>query len=274
MNTRLSNQPFAQISKIRRIFVTICFALMMFSLAVYQTTPALAAGPETTSLYDLVSNGQAEAALQQVVSYAQQVGGWMPAPGDELAFDPYLKRNVRGSSLDYDELPNCADPLVATDEAACIAQFRALERQIRFGYSFFTTPGDDGTVTIRPALDDMISTYIEEVGHSWQEYQYETNGLGSGSRTRSTSKGESDRWAAGREYQIKRYILSLDGSLITLSGEQRENLRGQICLGYANPIGHEVPAYGAPQGWPNTQGWPTSAPTPAEFDAFCAGTNG
>lgn len=267
----------AQATLTRKSFFAALPAFAVFSLIVYQVlfalTPASAAGPEVVTLYDLVQNGQGDMALQQVVDYAQQLGGWMPAPGDELVFDPYLSRKARGSMLDTDELPNCADPLVATDEASCIAQFRTLERQVRFGPSLFTTPTEDGTVEVRPAFDDLLSTYIEESGHSWQEYLYETNGLGSGSRSRQTSKAESDRWAAGREYQIKRYILSLDGGLFQLSDQQRETLRGQICLDYANPMGHEVSAYGAPAGWPNPQGWPVTAPTAEEFQVFCVGFN-
>jgi hypothetical protein len=150
----------------------------------------------------------------------------------------------------------------------CHALFLAQERQVRFGPSLFTNPVDGGSAVLRPAFGDLLSTYIEETGHSWQEYQYETNG--SGGARRSTTRAESDRWAHGKEYQIKSYILYLDGKLITLSDEQRANLRDAICLSYANPMGYEVPAYGAPTGWPYAEGWPTSAPTPEAFQAFCA----
>ncbi len=255
----------------RKAFLLV--GMVVFALLLFVFKPALAVGPDLLSLADLVRNGQGEVALQQVAEFAQQLGGWMPAPGDELVFDPYMSRKVRGSSLDYDELPDCADPQVSPDEAACIRQFRTLERQVRFGRSLFTTPAEDGTDQPRPAFDDLLSTYIEEVGHSWQEYLYETNGQGSGARTRQTSKAESERWAAGREYQIKRYILSLDGTLFTLSDEQRDTLRTQICEGYANPLGHNVPLYRAPQGWPNPEGWPTTTPTIEELQAFC-GTHG
>lgn len=264
-----------QKQQFRQAVVRVAFAVAAVAFSLSQVlgavSPAAAGGPELMTLVDLVQNGQGDAALQQVADYAVQLGGWTAAPGDELVFDPYMSRKTRGSSLDYDELPDCADPMVSTDEAACVDGFRALEQQVRFGPSLFTTPGSDGTAVARPSFDDLLSTYVEEVGHSWQEYLYETKGSGQGARVQMTSKAESERWAAGREYQVKRYILSLDGSLVHLSDEQRAMLRGQICDGYANPLGRDFPAYGAPQGWPNPEGWPVVAPTQAEMEAFCAG---
>ncbi|WP_119070817.1 hypothetical protein [Aggregatilinea lenta] len=233
-------------------------------------TRVVAAVPDVDALHDLAESGQGDAALAVVVATAATVGGWSAAPGDAVVFAPYMARDTRGAVLDYDDLPDCADPRVAVDEQSCISAFKMLEQQVRFGPSLFSTP-QDGGAQVRPAFDDVLSTYIEEVGHSWQEYQYETEGRGEGARTRRTSKAEAVRWSTGREYQIKRYILSLDGSLIHLSGQQRSILVAQICGGYADPLGHEVPPYGPPAGWPYPEGWPTAAPTPDALNAFCAG---
>jgi len=226
--------------------------------------------PEVQALNQLVTSGNGAEALDRVRSTAFELGGWAPAPGDEVVFDPYLSRKVRGTVVDFDELPyDCADPKVSADKDTCLEEFAAKERQVRFGQSLFTTPGDGGAV-VRPSFDDLLSTYIEEVGHSWQEYLYETNGNGNGQRIRQTTIAESEYWGPGREYQVKSYILSLDGTLLTLSDQQRDVLRGQICDGYANPIGNEIPPYGAPEGWPNPQGWPVEQPTEAELAEFCS----
>jgi hypothetical protein len=129
----------------------------------------------------------------------------------------------------------------------------------------------DGSSAPRPAFDDLLAIYLEEVGHSWQEYLHETDGLGRGARTRQTSWEDGLYRLNGWEYQVKRYILSLDGNLLALSQEERERLYADMCAGdgYANPLGRSVSAYGAPSGWPNPQGWPTAAPTLEAFQAFC-----
>jgi hypothetical protein len=253
-----------------QVIILIVVAVLAAS-QLMQVRRATATGPDMLTLTDMLQNGQGEAALQLVVAAAAELGSWSAAPGDELTYDPYMSRKIRGSSLDYDEFPDCGNPKVASDEQACRAQFQMLEHQVRFGPSFFSTPEDGGGATPRPAFDDLLSTYIEEVGHSWQEYLYETEGRGSGARTRQTTLAESERWSFGREYQVKRYILSLDGTLVNLSDQQRVSLTTQICEGYANPLGHDVPEYGAPAGWPHPEGWPVTAPTPDELVAFCAG---
>lgn len=234
--------------------------------------PASATGPDMATMWDMLQNGDGQLAIELVAQTADELGGWKPAPGDVVLFDRFLDRDTRGATLDSDEHPDFSNPKFCADQAACLESFRALEQQVRFGPSMFATPQEDGSLAVRPVFDDLLSTYIEEVGHSWQEYLYETEGRGSGARTRETTDSASRKWAAGREYQIKRYILSLDGSLIALSDAQRSNLTFQICEGYANPLEHEVPGYGAPAGWPNSEGWPTSNPTPDALATFCDST--
>lgn len=273
MNTPNTNSVAQEKSRNRVSSSQVIILIVVVVLAASQLTQvrrATATGPDMLTLTDMLQNGQGEAALQLVVAAAAELGSWSAAPGDELAYDPYMSRKIRGSSLDYDEFPDCGNPKVASDEQACFAQFQMLERQVRFGPSFFSTPEEGGGATPRPAFDDLLSTYIEEVGHSWQEYLFETEGRGSGARTRQTTLAESERWSFGREYQVKRYILSLNGTLVNLSDQQRSSLTAQICEGYANPLGHDVPEYGAPAGWPHPEGWPVTAPTPDELAAFCS----
>lgn len=234
------------------------------------TWRASADGPDMNTVLGLVEGGQGILAVQAVAAEAAARGGWAIAPGDELAYDRFMDRQVRGASVDFDEAPNCSNPKITFDQQACLENFRAMERAVLFGPSFFTTPQPDGSVLPRPAFDDLLSTFVEEASHSWQEYLYETNGVGTGARTHETTLAESKRWSRGREYQVKMYILNLDGKLLQLSDMQRSTLKAQICGDYANPMGHEVPSYNAPAGWPHPEGWPTAAPAQVEFDAFCA----
>ena len=126
---------------------------------------------------------------------------------------------------------------------------------------------EDGTYDARD-VDDILSVYIEEVGHSWQEYCYETEGQCRGERTRQTSWGEGQMRVAGWEYQVKMYLLSLDGDLLDLSEAERVELVAAICEGYANPR-FSVVTSSPPPGWVNPEGWPTSPPTSEEIDALC-----
>ncbi len=119
----------------------------------------------------------------------------------------------------------------------------------------------------------MLSTYIEEVGHSWQEYLYETEGRGSGERTRVTSYSTGLRLGPGWEYQIKIYLLTLDGTLLKLSTDERAILMDSICQadGYANPTYHDIPPYGPPPGWPAPEAWPTTKLSDSDLQLFCEG---
>jgi hypothetical protein len=274
----LANGAWPHSDQFRRAAATVLALGVALSLTVGQFTlavrPAAASGPaDVRSLYDLVQSGQGDAAVRLLADTAMEVGGWAPAPGDEVVYDPTMARNVRGAVRTIDLPPGeCAIPRLSRNLTECHADLRSGENLVRLGRAAFATPraGDDSAP--RPVLDDLFSTYIEEVGHSWQEYLYETEGRGQGERTRLTSWEEGLLWMQGREYQVKMYILSLDGSLLRLSGEEREWLHHDICddEGYANPLHHRVPAYGPPPGWPNPDGWPVAAPTPDALAAFCA----
>ncbi len=256
--------------QILKIIVSIIILMTTFGQLAGNLGQAWAIGPRLVDVNEneliaLVETGQGQIAVEQIAELAYNLGHWEPAPGDVIIFDPYMQRRYRGAVVDYDELPPaCADTF---DPAECAAEFERMETQVRFGRSFFTTRQQDRSELPRSG-DDIMSTFIEETGHSWQEYQYETFGQG-GERQRLTTLEEANYWAAGREYQIKRYILSLDGDLLELSDSQRGALMDAICNGYASPTGAEVPAYGPPDGWPNPNGWPTSNPTWEEQTEFC-----
>ncbi len=233
----------------------------------WATGPGLA-DVNVSALIALVEDNQGQQAVEQIAELAYALGNFAAAPGDAIAYDPYMQRAFRGAVVDYDELPEACTSRTAFDPEACAAAFWAMENKVRFGPSFFTTRQEDGSELPRSG-DDMLATYIEETGHSWQEYQYETYGQG-GDRARGTTLEDAHHWAPGREYQVKRYILSLDGDLIELSDMQRSSLKNAICISdYASPIGNEVPSYGPPAGWPNPDGWPTSNPTLDELVSFC-----
>ena len=272
LGTSLFNRP------TRRMYFLVSMAVVIAVASAFVSDSIKAVsgmGPDQAALFNQVQNGQAEAALQAVADTALALGGWGPAPGDAVAFDAGMARNVRGSVLVVDQPPfECSDRKLSRGMDACKRDFTVDQNLVRFGPSLFSTVRADGSREARPVFDDLLSTFIEENGHSWQEYLHETEGRGSGERTRQTSWEDTTRYAHGWEYQVKMYILSLDGNLINLSNEERHELYLVICddAGYANPMGYAMPTYGPPSNWPNPQGWPVSAPTPDEFAAFCAGS--
>lgn len=255
----------------RAVFATIAFIMVLSA-----STTALAVGPgnagnvKNTDLYALVESGQGQLAVEQLAALAKQTGGWAPAPGDTVQFDNTLARNVRGSVQIVDQPPfECLDARLAKFAQNCSADLVSNQQQVRLGRATFAVTLPDGSTTARD-LDDSLSTLIEEAAHSWQEYLFETDGQG-GNRTRETSYEDWLYWAPGWEYQAKRYILSLDGTLLHLTAEERSEFLGAICRadGYANPLDHHIAPYGPPAGWPNPDGWPTADPTPAEHAIFC-----
>jgi hypothetical protein len=257
--------------------------LIVFGLGLFHVEPmVLSVGEErspvdATTLYELTLNGAGDGAVRQLATHADARGGWGPAPGDTVAYDPDLALSVRASVRMVDFPPDeCTDPIMKRHTGnECKIDFTKKQDLVRFGYSTFVEVLEAGNSAPRLSLDDLLSVYIEEVGHSWQEYHYETEGRGSGERTRLTSAAASSYWAAGSEYQVKMYILSLDGTWLLLSDTERDELKTAICAddGYANPMlntfADAVPDYGPPPDWPNPEGWPTAAPTMEEFQMFC-----
>lgn len=232
---------------------------------------------DTAHLHALVSEGDGALAVQFTAAEAAQRGGWAAAPGESLAYDAELARPVRGAVRIVDVPPvECSDPRLHRLTARCTQELTHEQNLVRFGCMTFSDLDSDGTLTPRALPDDILATYIEEVGHSWQEYLYETEGRASGPRTRAITWDDSLYFTPGWEYQVKRYILSLDGVWLRLSDEYRAELTHAICktadgvsTGYANPSGHAVLSYGPPPGWPNSAGWPLGAPSAGELAAFC-----
>lgn len=256
---------------------SVVFSLLALTLTLNAGQPVLAVGPDSShlltpdALYDLVLQGQGAVAVARLATLALDLGGWQPAPGDELVFDPGLARNVRGSVQTVDLPPfECLDAKLAQFASGCNNDLVSKQHLVRLGRAAFVAAGEDGRETPRHNVDDMLAVLIEEAGHSWQEYLFETEGQGD-ARIRQTSYENWLYWSPGWEYQVKMYILNLDGTLLQLSAEERAEFVGAICRadGYANLLGHHVPAYGAPAGWPNPAGWPTADPSPVEHATFC-----
>ncbi len=240
-------------------------------------SPLSALLPDAPSLFQMVGAGQGDTAVQMLAAAAAQYGGWAPAPGDSAAYAPGLARNVRGQVSFVDRPPfECGDARLSRTAEGCNRDYSVDETLVRLGTSTFAEPQADGSLAARPSVDDVLSTYVEETGHSWQEYLFETGGLGSGPRTQVTTFEDGLYWSPGWEYQVKMYVLSLDGTWFTLSAVERASFVSALCNadGYANPTHHSVPSFGAPAGWPNPQGWPTGNPTPEAHAAFCASMGG
>lgn len=259
--------------QITKIVMAIIIAVISLNYSAFnaQATGPMAAELDVNQLITMSTKGEGQAAVSAVYEVAIGLGYWGPAPGDSVVYDKFMMRHIRGAVIDFDDVPaQCYDESVMVDTASCEARFRELEAQVRFGPSFFTTPTEDGKL-IR-AADDILATFIEEVGHSWQEYAFETHGAMRGPRKRQTTLEEAGYWSKGREYQIKMYILNLDGDVLELSDEQREIMLAQICQGdgYANPLGAEVPNFGPPPDWVRTDAWVTSTPTLSDHMEFCA----
>jgi hypothetical protein len=254
------------------LVIALSLSLYLFHLPL-QTTRATGPDLDAPAFYALASNGQGDVAVQQLAALAAARGGWGPAPGDEVVYDAQLRPALRASTQISDYADDCEWSKFDRPGPGCHTDFQTQQFQVRFGFFTFANETANGVTVPRP-VDDMLSVYIEEVGHSWQEYLYETEGRGSGERTRLIAAFESQYWAAGWEYQVKRYILSLNGTWLSLSKTERREIKASICKkdGYANPTNHVVQAYGPPPGWPNPAGWRTVAPTPQELRAFCRGT--
>lgn len=232
---------------------------------------------DAVRLYAIVAEGDGALAVQLMAVEAMQRGGWAVAPGDSPVYDADLALPVRGSVQIIDVPPaECSDPRLRRLTARCTQGLTHEQNLVRFGRMTFSDLDCDGNLVPRALADDILATYIEEAGHSWQEYLYETEGRATGPRTRPISWDDSLYLTPGWEYQVKRYILSLDGVWLVLSAEYRAELTHAICktangtsTGYANPTGHAVLPYGAPPGWPNPAGWPLAAPGAGELAAFC-----
>ncbi|NDJ77116.1 MAG: hypothetical protein GYB65_12750 [Chloroflexi bacterium] len=249
-------------------------ALSVIAIQDKGITPTLVAAysPEAEAAFDMMQQGQGADALYTLSEDALQRGGWEPAPGDVIFFDVTMPEMTRAAISIIDAPPGeCADPRLARLIADCNIDYSQDQNLVRFGRTTFANLDEDGNLIPRDEYDDLLSTYIEEMAHSWQEFMFETEGRGYGTRSRPINWTEGLYWAQGWEYQAKMYVLSLDGGLLQISDAERETLRDNICSpdGYANPTGQNVMPYSAPAGWPNPDGWPVAVPTPEALETFC-----
>jgi hypothetical protein len=62
---------------------------------------------DAPAFYALVSNGQGDAAVQQLAALADARGGWGPAPDDEVVYDAQLRPALRASTQISDYADDC-----------------------------------------------------------------------------------------------------------------------------------------------------------------------
>lgn len=221
------------------------------------------------ALQKMALEGEGQLAIEIIALEARRRGAWAPAIGDRVVYDEKLAFPTRGVVLVVDVPPaECGMPLgINSTPSVCQIDLTTRQNQIRFGFALFMDAADHSHLT---AADDLLAVYIEEMGHSWQEYMWETDGRLDGERHITTWE-EDAQLRRGWEYQAKRYLLSLDGTWLALSTGERALLVGQICApdGYANPKGWLYPPYGPPPGWPNPTGWITAKPDAETVQAFC-----
>lgn len=231
---------------------------------------------DTLVLHRMILYDQGQEAVTLLAEEALARGNWAPAAGDEVVFVSEMVDFLMARTVAIDVEPdNCNLPRsiqtrnLEPPNPDCGRNFQHHQNLIQFGAATFVSAIGDGIFVPRP-LDDILSVYIEEVSHSWQEYCYETEGRCAGERSRHTTWGEGRRLESGWEYQAKKYILNLDGVVLDLSDGERAELTWHICEGYAYPMYSEVLPYGPPEGWVHPQGWPLHTPTAAEFNTFCS----
>lgn len=173
----------------RSLLAAAFLLLVAFGLSTYylnaRTHAATVDTLDVQGIYQQLEAGQGDLVLQSVARLAERRGGWTFAPGDAVIFDPGMRAVRRAATIRVDDPPpSCNDTRQiyrdGMDRETCIAAYQAVERQLRFGLSTFSNPLPDGSSEPRQAFDDVLATYIEEAGHSWQEYFYETEGRGYG----------------------------------------------------------------------------------------------
>jgi hypothetical protein len=235
--------------------------------------PAHATGWEPGVLYDLAQHGQGSEAIRRVTNEAEAQGGWTLAPGYQAVYDASIVFPCRAAVQVVDDPPmECSNPRLSRLSPDCDGSpiDTRLAQKVRFGPGLFMNPGPDQTLTPRPTFDDVLSTYIEEIAHSWQEYWFENQGTAV--KPGRTSYEEWLYWKPGWEYQAKRYVLALDGLWLSLSALEHAALCADICdpNGYANPTRHHVAPADPPPGWPMPAAWPLTAPSADDWESFCA----
>ena len=107
--------------------------------------------------------------LRAHIRAATEHGGWAPAPDNTVVYDFALPWTARAEVMIRDLPPSeCTVPRLARITDECGLDLTSQQHLVRFGRSTFVNPQPDGTALPRPAFDDPLSTYIEEVSHSWR----------------------------------------------------------------------------------------------------------
>src|SRR5690606_35729804 len=104
------------------------FAALSLGMAITGSPGAGEREIDLVALIHLVHDGQGAQALERVADLAASRGGWAPAPGDLVVFDPGLPWWVRGSVLTADLPPaDCAIPRFSQSER-CVPINAEIER--------------------------------------------------------------------------------------------------------------------------------------------------
>ncbi len=155
------------------MLLVICLATLLLSNNIGTAIEPV----DALALYHQALNGEGATAVQVLADAAARLAIRGLPPGDSVTYDPSMARNVRGQVRVADTLPvECANPDLQPFNPwgnryshLCQNELLQGENLVRLGRSAFLNPADDGSATPRPCFDDLLATYIEEVGHSWQE---------------------------------------------------------------------------------------------------------
>ncbi len=94
---------------LQRVAFVICMTVLL--AIIHAPQPISASEPDVLALYQLVQQGEGDAALALVTTVALERGGWGPAPGDIVVYDPQLPRYTRGKIKVVDQRPvECESP--------------------------------------------------------------------------------------------------------------------------------------------------------------------
>ncbi|MCI0714385.1 MAG: RHS repeat-associated core domain-containing protein [Chloroflexi bacterium] len=196
-----------------------------------------------------------------LLEHVASIAGWKLPASSALSYDPgrvdpYGARGLVGNDLEVQIETACAGKSDEEREACAqsttekyVVAFVA-ENIAHFGTDLFLL--GSGSNDLRPATGDVVGTYIEEVGHTWQN-TFDNKYLGPNER----------------EYQVKFYKLGLveSGRLFMSADNIRlecfaiEEGYASIRTGIGKRLTH-LGTLGIPTGWPREELWPIFVPDP------------
>lgn len=229
--------------------------------------------------------GDRDKVFEILADSAYFIGGWTPSPQDigyigyrsfggggrgGIVADDYPAEDIeeflevwcRDNLGPQETVVNCKDRLRDTAELQSIIdsiENSPYERGVYFSSQLILTGSER-----RPYTGDLLSTIIEEFGHSQQEWLFESSS--DPQQSGQTSYVEIRQHGPGRELQVKLYILYLNCTgEISISSEQINNLKDHICDPTFYGINENTPLpndYGPPTNWPHPEGWLTQNDRP------------